>query len=249
VSRSDRQRRHYDELIRTRRPTRYGLSCGYHDRFDPALLERRPALRRAMERLFDLILPPMVGTLLDIGCGTATYWPLLVGRCHRLLGTDLSPAMVAEGRRHQRARGACLGGLLCCDSARLPLASGSVDLVLSIDTLHHLEELDRVMEEVWRVLRPGGELVAVEPNVINPVVFLAHLIPPEERGAVWPNHPLAQLRAMERRFGEVEVRPVTYVSGLENELALKLVDLVDPLLRVPPFSLISLRRIYRARRR
>lgn len=246
--RRDLQRRHYDELARTRRPTRYCVSCGFHDRFDPALLDRRPALRRALSRLFDMVLPPSAGVLLDVGCGTAYYWPLLVERCRHLIGVELSPAMATTGRRHHMSSAATpRGELLCSDAARIPLASGSVDVMLCIDTLHHLVGVDAFLGEAQRLLRPGGVLVAVEPNVWNPVVFLAHLLPPEERGALWPNHPVAVQRALARVFGVLEVRPVTYVSGLENKLALKLVDAADPVLRVPPLSFVALRRVLIAR--
>ena len=54
------QRQHYDDIVRSRRPTRWGLSCGYRDRYDPALLDRRPALRRAWARLLDRLLPRYV---------------------------------------------------------------------------------------------------------------------------------------------------------------------------------------------
>jgi SAM-dependent methyltransferase len=247
VTRRDEQRRHYDDLARTRRPTRYGVSCGFHDRFDPALLERRPALRRAMTRLLDAVLPSSIDVLLDVGCGTAYYWPLLAGRCRTLVGLELSPAMAATGRRHRSISGGQPGEVLCSDASRIPLDAGSVDVVLCIDALHHLDGLDGFLAESQRVLRPGGVLVAVEPNVWNPVVFLAHLLPPEERGALWPNHPLALRGALTRAFGRIEVWPVTYVSGIDSSLALKLVDFADAALRVPPLSLVALRRVFIAR--
>lgn len=239
------QRRFYDDLVRTKRPTRFGLSCGYEDRYDPALLERRPALRKALEKLFDGALPKKIGTLLDVGCGTAYYWPLLVERCDLLVGTDLSPVMAATGRRHRREGD---DRLLCSEAGSLPLESSSVDVVLCIDTLHHLDDIDRFLVEVRRVLVPGGLFVAVEPNVWNPVVFAAHLLPPEERGAVWPNHPLVVDRAVRRRLGDLDIRPVTYVSGFDNELALHFVELADKVLRLRPFSALALRRIFVARR-
>lgn len=239
------QRRHYDDLVEGRRPTRWGLSCGYRDRYDPALLDRRPALRRSWERLLDRLLPDRVGGLLDVGCGTAYYWPLLAARCERLVGVDLSPAMVRDGARHLgRDAGAALVG----EAGRLPFPAAAFDAAIAVDALHHVADLDGMLGEVARVLRPGGRLAAVEPNVLNPVVFVAHLVPPEERGALWPNGPLAIRRALGRHFSDLRVEPVTYVSGLDSELALRLVEAADPLLSRPPLSLVSLRRTFVARR-
>ncbi len=239
------QRRHYDDLVLSRRPTRWGLSCGYGDRYDPALLERRPRLGRAYRRLLDRLLPERVGSLLDLGCGTAYYWPLLAERCDRLVGVDLSPVMVRDGARH---RGGATGEALAGEASRLPFRAGAFDAVLAVDTLHHVADLDGMLREVRRVLRRGGRLAAVEPNVWNPVVFLAHLVPPEERGALWPNGPLALRRALGRHLVDLEVAPVTYVSGLDSELALRLVDAADPLLSRPPLALLSLRRTFVATR-
>lgn len=188
--------------------------------------------------------------MLDIGCGTAYYWPLLSERCERLVGLDLSRQMVACGRRYQEERGQPpKASVMVCGAAdALPLASESVDTVLVIDVLHHVEWLEVMLGEARRLLRPGGSFTAVEPNVLNPVVFAAHLIPGEERGAIFPNHPWKIRRALRAVFGELEVEPVTYVSGIESEGALAWVDRVQPLFERPPLSTISLRKIYRARR-
>jgi len=249
MSRVGFQRGHYDELVRTRRPTRYGLSCGFRERFDPALLDRRPALRRALTALFDRVLPAQIGTMLDLACGTAYYWPLLAPRCERLLGVDISPAMTSTGHASVVERCGLDGRLLCAEATRLPLASGSVDVALSIDALHHVDDLCAVVAEVRRVLGPGGLLVAIEPNVLNPVVFAAHLIPPEERGALWPHHPWAVHAALREAFDEVSSQPVTYVSGLQSARALRFVELVEPLFDRRPLSTVALRRVYKARRR
>jgi SAM-dependent methyltransferase len=246
----DFQRRHYDDLVRHERPTRYGVSCGWHDRFDPALLERRPALRRALEALFDRVVPADAGTVLDLACGTAYYWPLLARRCRRLVGADLSQAMAAAGRRRHVVAGGPPGLVVCAEAGRLPFADGSFDLVLAVDALHHLAGLGETLREVRRVLAPrAGTFVAVEPNVLNPVVLAAHLVPPEERGALRPNHPWAVAAGLRAVFDEVSVEPVTYVSGVESERALRLVELVEPLFSRPPLSWVALRRVYRARRR
>jgi SAM-dependent methyltransferase len=242
------QRRHYDNLVGRQRPTRYGLSCGYRDRFDPALLERRPLLRGALNRVLDRLLPEPVGTLLDLGCGTAYYWPLLRQRCHRLLGVDLSPAMAAAGQSHLARRGQLPGILVCGESTELPCATASVDAVLAIDVLHHVPDLHLVLAEAYRVLRPGGLIVAVEPNVSNPLVFLAHLLPPEERRALWPNHPWAVTGALRHLFEEVHQQRATYVSGVQNKRALRWLQALEPLFELPPLAPVALRRVYRARR-
>jgi SAM-dependent methyltransferase len=249
MSRADRQRRHYDDLVRHERATRYLLSCGFRDRFDPALAERRPTLRRAVERLFDQLLPGPAGAVLDLGCGTGWYWPIVAPRCRRLVGLELSAEMAACGLRHRAARSGPAGEVVCGTTVALPFASASFDVVLAIDALHHVADLDVTLREARRVLAPGGRLIAVEPNVLNPLVLVAHLVPPEERGALWPNHPWAVAAALRRAFDEVETAAVTYVSGVEHPAALRVVELLAPAFARPPLSAVALRRVSIARRR
>lgn len=57
-------------------------------------------------------------------------------------------------------------GLHCCiaDARDLPFEDDSFDLVTAHLMLHHIEPLDRLLSEVFRVLRPGGRFVAMEPT-------------------------------------------------------------------------------------
>jgi SAM-dependent methyltransferase len=77
----------------------------------------------------------------------------------QLTGVDLSPRLVAQ----------YVGPATChvADCRQLPLADGSHDVAIVQGGLHHLptlpDDLARVLEEVRRILRPGGLFVAVEP--------------------------------------------------------------------------------------
>jgi SAM-dependent methyltransferase len=46
----------------------------------------------------------------------------------------------------------------------LPFADASFDVVLLVALLEHVSRPERVMEEAWRVLKPGGEVAIVVPN-------------------------------------------------------------------------------------
>lgn len=50
------------------------------------------------------------------------------------------------------------------DDAELPLRDGSVDLVLVVHGLEFTENLSECLRDAWRVLKPGGRIVAVVPN-------------------------------------------------------------------------------------
>jgi ubiquinone/menaquinone biosynthesis C-methylase UbiE len=46
----------------------------------------------------------------------------------------------------------------------LPITDNSVDLVRAKNVIHHIENLNPVFEELFRVLKEGGKLIIIEPN-------------------------------------------------------------------------------------
>ena len=93
------------------------------------------------------------GRAIDLGCGTGR-WTNRLGA----IGFDLSPAMLAVAAGKP---GLC-GRLAVVDAPALPLASGSVDLLLCALTLGHVPDRAQAVREISRVLRPGGSLLLTE---------------------------------------------------------------------------------------
>ena len=92
--------------------------------------------------------------VLEVGCGTGAF----AARCVRelgcaVVGLDASPAMV-EATRTQGVN-AVLG-----DVRDLSFEDGSFDCAVALWMLHHVDDRDRAIGELARVLGPGGRLVA-----------------------------------------------------------------------------------------
>lgn len=94
------------------------------------------------------------GVALDAACGTGRFAELLARRGHRVMGVDSSPDMLAYARRRVPDGEFRVGEL-----DRLPLADGSVDVIVCALALVHVPSLEPVLAEFARVLRPGGDLV------------------------------------------------------------------------------------------
>ncbi len=130
----------------------------------PAFL---PCSERAQPRAYDFILaqlrPAPGSRLLDIGCGGGKGAAYMVQRVPQScgVGVDISAQVLQEAHRRHAAAIPCL---LClhAPAQRLPLADGSFDLVTTVMTFHHLREAERVVAEVYRVLRPGGAFVIAD---------------------------------------------------------------------------------------
>lgn len=104
-------------------------------------------------------------TLLDIGCGSALVADRLVDLPIHYLGLDygghhITYASKKYRDRRQRLRASFLNGA----AEDLPLASGSVDVVVLSEVIEHLVRPELAVWEISRVLRPGGALVLTTNN-------------------------------------------------------------------------------------
>ncbi|MDP1794986.1 MAG: class I SAM-dependent methyltransferase [Acidimicrobiales bacterium] len=104
-------------------------------------------------------LPPTGATIADIGGGPGRYTDWLVHNGHRVVHRDLVPLHVD----HVRAAHGDLVDTAVGDARSLDLADASVDAVLLLGPLYHLEQRrDRVtaLREARRIVRPGGYVYA-----------------------------------------------------------------------------------------
>lgn len=101
-------------------------------------------------------------TVLDVGCGTGEFERLARERFGdaELIGVDVTPEMVAIAREKCRAMSGV--AFFLAEAEGLPVASASVDAVVSCSMLHHVPEPEALLRECARVLRPQGELVIVD---------------------------------------------------------------------------------------
>jgi ubiquinone/menaquinone biosynthesis C-methylase UbiE len=103
--------------------------------------------------------------VLDVGCGTGYFARLIaraVGREGLVVGIDPSPAMISYANRKAAASGNCRFQVGTAQAMDFP--PDHFDVVVSSLVMHHLPEDLRVhaLQEMRRVLRPGGRLLVAE---------------------------------------------------------------------------------------
>jgi SAM-dependent methyltransferase len=136
-----------------------GLVARYYDEFWSGEIERH---YEPDPKLLALILEGVTGAThcLDVGCGSCnSYAPELARRAASLVGVDISANAIAE------ARAAGFDARVVRDAAELPFADESFDHVVCVEVLEHLFLPHRAIEEIRRVLRPGGRVVVSTPNL------------------------------------------------------------------------------------
>jgi SAM-dependent methyltransferase len=103
---------------------------------------------------------PAPARILDLGCGDGAAASLAAQRNpgHHLIGFDWSAGALGRARRL---------GLTVVRSGMdpIPVAPGSVDVVIMSELIEHLVDTDSALDEVFRVLRPGGSLLLSTPNL------------------------------------------------------------------------------------
>lgn len=114
-------------------------------------------------------LPPPGRLTLDVGCGEGRVTRDLRELGHRVVGVDQSPSMLAAARDADPG-----GGYVEADVTALPFEDGAADLVVAFMVLMDLDDMDAGLRELYRVLQPGGALVA---PVVHPLNSAGEFVP------------------------------------------------------------------------
>lgn len=160
-------------------------------------------------------------TVLDLGCGAGEFGRYRPSPAVEVHGVDVDLHAVELASRWERALVADL------DAAPLPYEDATFDAVLAKDIFEHVREPLRLAREAYRVLRPGGVIVAS--------VVMA------KPGRVWADytHRRGFTRSSARLLLEdagFRVEASWRMGGVPLSARLGLMDLVPPLLAVPVFD-------------
>lgn len=169
-----------DLVFLTPQPPRPALERAYGEPYyrawDGQARRRERIWRRRIERVAALAPPP--GHLLDVGCGAGEFLRAAQARGWTVTGTELS-AYAAEA--------AAGGGLQVIPGEvwEAGLSADSFEAVTCWHVIEHVRDPRRVINEVRRVLRPGGWLILATPNLEDRIFRAAYLLVRGRRPAVY----------------------------------------------------------------
>lgn len=130
----------FDRALLAQRRNRAAANFDNHDFLIRRVMEEFSDRLAAVARTFPLAL--------DLGShkGALKLATLDPGKIERIVSTDLSPAMLAQGE----------GARVAADEERLPFRDGSFDLIASALSLHWVNDLPGTLIQIRRALRPDG---------------------------------------------------------------------------------------------
>jgi ubiquinone/menaquinone biosynthesis C-methylase UbiE len=99
--------------------------------------------------------------VLDVACGEGYGAAFLSRRAGSVVGIDLDPVSIAHARDAYRAPNLTF---ITGSATDIPLDEMSIDVITSFETIEHLTDHDRMLDEFRRVLLPSGVLCISSPN-------------------------------------------------------------------------------------
>jgi ubiquinone/menaquinone biosynthesis C-methylase UbiE len=164
--------------------------------------------------------------LLDVGCGNGFFSQPFSQACDTV-GVDFSGKMLAKNPIPQK---------FLMDAAHLAFQDFAFDVVFCHALLHHVEDLDAVLQEMRRVSRKY--VVILEPNRNNPLMALFSAIVPEERKAL--SFSMAYLREKLERNKLKVIAAFAHGMTVPNKTPTVLLPLVKLLDFRQPFGMTNI---------
>lgn len=153
-----------------------------------------------LEYVFHLLGDVRGKTILEYGCGDGVNTVLLANRGAHVIALDLSPELIDVARQRLRVHGITAGVDFIVGSAHnVPFPDASIDVVVGIAILHHLD-LALAAAEVKRLLKPAGVAIFQEPVRNSRMLKIARKLVPYTSPDVSPfERPLTDSEL--RQFG------------------------------------------------
>jgi SAM-dependent methyltransferase len=107
--------------------------------------------------------------ILDLGCGSADFLRTAYANVQEVYGIDPD--------RRALCRNAAISAKVAGTGEDLPFGDDQFDLIVLTWVIEHLDRPAAVVRELYRVLKPGGQLVFLTPNVWNYNVWMIRMVP------------------------------------------------------------------------
>ncbi len=175
--------------------------------------------------------------ILEIGCGTGLFTRAFAATGCHVDAIDVSPDLLAH-TASKEIPGDVLFRL--DDAEALSYEDDTFDAVVGSSILHHLD-VNKSLSEMFRVLKPGGQIAFAEPNMMNPQIVMQRKIPFLRRLAGESPEEIAFVRwslmkqITNSRFESVSIVPFDFLHPFTPKLLIGLVKVFGATAEHLPF--------------
>lgn len=196
---------------------------------------RLRALRRA-QRIIDGAELRTYSRVLEVGCGTGLFTELFAATGARIVAVDISPELLQKARKRDLPSNQVSFLEKQFEDCAV---DGPFDAIIGSSILHHLD-IDRSLERMKALLKPGGRLAFAEPNMLNPQVYLerkfqflpifSYTSPDETAFVRWK----LSTKLRDAGFHNISIEPFDWLHPSTPEPLIDLVQRIGRLLEALP---------------
>ena len=135
--------------------------------YDQKYTKSREVPRTSKQFTVDCVPADKILDVLDIGCGSGANSLALAQKGHRLHGVDISEVAIEQYCRHG------FDGRVADIESGLDYPDASFDLAFCSEVIEHMTSPEILASEISRILKPGGQLVLLDPQLCVLVISIA----------------------------------------------------------------------------
>lgn len=154
---------------------------GMSKRFNTKMIsEKRSTKKYFIDKIVPYISPE--SKVLDFGCGPGSFLIPIAPYCKEIIGIDISKKFIEECTNNIKKNGLTNAKCVHIDPKAEQYYDEIFDVIIMVDVIHHLEDIEDILEHLLCLLKSGGIVLIFEPNKLNPLMYLMHLLDENERG-------------------------------------------------------------------